>query len=127
MAATCGTLLALVTRVPDDYPSGEVSAALAVTVAAVVVWGRIAAALLRASATQGGGEAATTYGLAAIPLAWVLVLMLLCGWAAIVLGVSAIAYSPDALNTSWAYEWALRNMWRVGVATLCCVILPLST
>ena len=63
-----------------------------------------------------------TYGPAAIPLAWALLLMLLLGWVAIVLGVSAIAYSPGALNTSWAYDWALRNMWRVGVATVCCVI-----
>ena len=125
VAATCGTLLALVTRVPYDYPTGEVSAALAVLVAAVVLWGRIAAALLRASATRGGG-ATMTYGPAAIPLAWVLLLMLLLGWVAIVLGVSAIAYSPGALNTSWAYDWALRNMWRVGVATVCCVIFAIE-
>ena len=126
VAATCGTLLALVTRVPYDYPAGEVSAALAVLVAAVVVWGRIAAALLRASATQGGSEATSTYGPAALPLAWVLLVMLLCGWAAIVLGVSAIAYSPPALDTAWAYELALHNMWRVGVATVCCVIFAIE-
>ena len=52
--------------------------------------------------------------------------MLLCGWAAIVLGVSAIGYSPRALDTAWAYELALRNMWRVGVAIVCCVIFAIE-
>ena len=123
VAAAFATLMALATRVPYDYPAGDVSAALAVLVAVVVVWGRIAAALLRASANQGEqAKASTSWGRTATPLAWVLLLMLLCGWAAIVLGVSAIAYSPAALDTDWAYTWALQTMWRVGVATLCCVI-----
>jgi hypothetical protein len=127
VAATCGTLLAVATRVPYDYPAGEVSAALAVLVAVVVVWGRMAAAVLRASATQSrGGSATASCGPAALPLAWVLLLMLLCGWVAIVLGVSAIAYSPGALDTSWAYDWALRNMWRVGVATVCGVVFAIE-
>ena len=123
VAATFATLMALATRVPYDYPSSEVSAALSVLVAVVVVWGRIATALLRASATQGQQvETTTSWGRATTPLAWLLLLMLFCGWAAIVLGLAAIAYSPAALDTSWAYAWALQNLSRVGVATLCCVI-----
>jgi hypothetical protein len=123
VAATFATLMALATRAPYDYPTSDVSAALAVLVAVVVVSGRIASALLRAAATQGEQANATARReRAAAPLVWVLLVMLLCGWAAIVLGVSAIAYSPAALDTSWAYAWALRNLWRVGVATLWCVI-----
>ena len=123
VAAACGTLIALATDVPYNYPTADVSAVLTVLVAIVVVSGRIAAALLRESATKGlGADATSSTRGAVLPLAWVVMLMLLCGWAAIVLAASAIAYSPRALNTSWAYELALRNLGRVGVATVCCVV-----